>query len=219
MQQSEQFDKLMACFKTLPFYSADKKVDLAWLEEHVGPWLEKEKKRAAEEPMSWLSCPFHAVDLKVLNNDPESRPLYYKWSMDNCPVWCTSETVTSVLPELKENTHPDVRAKICVFDNMQCKCGLVPDMKLSRTEKNYHRVFLTCGKREKKFFRTLEPCGFFQWMHAPLWKPKRPYQPTLDQFQAKHPRWQTIQTPQGEYFKEDQMGSSKPQTLEWNGRN
>ena len=65
-------------------------------------------------------------------------------------------------------------------------------MKLSRTKKNFHRVFLTCGQAS--------PCRYFQWMHAPLWKPKRPSQSTLEQF--KVPRWQTRSTSQGEYFQD-----------------
>ena len=205
VQQSERFDKLMAYWQSLCTYDPDEKVDLAWLEEHLGPnfdWMEKHTGPLLVENKN--RCPFHPFkDLKVLNPEAEFGSLYYKCPMENCPVWCTSETLTAVLSEFTKNTHPQVRTKITA---LQCQCGLVPNMKLSRTDKNYHRVFLTCGKREKKFFHTVNPCGYFQWMHGPLWKPKRPSQPTLDQFQAKTPRWQTIQTPQGEYFQDGQKG-------------
>ena len=77
----------------------------------------------------------------------------------------------------------------CKLTDLQCKCGEVPRMKLSRSDKNFHKVFLTCGQNPYQ----IQPCGYFQWMHAPLWKPKRPAQPTLD-------RWQTVKTPVGEYF-------------------
>ena len=62
-------------------------------------------------------------------------------------------------------------------------------MKLSRTDKNKNRVFLTCGQNPLQS----QSCDYFQWMHAPLWKPKRPLQPTLD-------KWKTVKTPVGEYF-------------------
>ena len=188
-------------------YDPEKKVDLAWLEEHLGPhldWMEKHTGPVMVENKN--RCPFHPFkELKVLNCEAEFGSLYYKCPMENCPVWCTSETLTAVLSEFTQNTHPQVRTKITA---LQCQCGLVPNMKLSRTNKNYHRVFLTCGKREKKFYHTVNPCGYFQWMHGPLWKPKRPSQPTLEQFQAKVPRWQTRSTPQGEYFEDGQKGFS-----------
>ena len=77
-------------------------------------------------------------------------------------------------------------------------------MRLSRSEKNKHKVFLTCGRNP----RQNEVCGYFQWMHAPLWKPKRPLQPTLDEW-AKTlvrdpPEQKWVKTPVGEYFAPDQ---------------
>ena len=126
-------------------------------------------------------------------------------------MWCTSETLGFLLKELLQNTHPEVRAKITT---LQCKCQLTPRMKLSRSHKNYRRVFLTCGQEPYQ----VEPCGYFQWMHGPLWKPKRPAQPTLEQ--TKVPRqqvpirevlkglcpgfWESRPTPQGEYFQHTQ---------------
>ena len=168
-------------------------MDLAWLEENLGPHLDGMEKHTSPLLVeSKHRCPFHPFEeLKVLNPEAEFGSLYYKCPVENCPVWCTSETLSDVLSELVENTHPEVRVKITA---LQCRCGLVPNMKLSRTDKNYHRVFLTCGKREKKFYHTVNPCGYFQWMHAPLWKPKRPSQPTLEQFQAKVPRKQQVDT-------------------------
>ena len=203
VQQSERFDELMAYYKSLPWYERDNKVDLAWLEENVGPLLDQSKQDLkdfyeAKEAM----CPFHpSVSLECINPERENGAYFYKCPFNTCPVWCTGGTMFTVLIELKRNTHPDIRHKICMCESLQCKCGMIPDMKLSRTQKNPGRVFLTCGKRDK----TVDPCGFFQWMHAPLWKPKRPYQPSLDQFQAKHPRWQTVETPQGEYFEDGQV--------------
>ena len=187
MRKIERFNDLMACWKTLPEYDPNVKATLDWLEENVSHYLDR------REPMQQAS-PFHPLDpLKVLNPDAEFGPLYCKCPEEGCPVWCTTATAHTVLPELIEHTHPEVRAKLT---ELQCKCGKVPRMKLSRTDKNKNRVFLTCGQNPKQ----VQPCGYFQWMHAPLWKPKRPAQPTLD-------HWKTVKTPVGEYFA---PGQKKP---------
>ena len=183
LKRMERFNDLMAHWKTMPDYDVDFKTDLPWLEEHVAPHMERRRRNIQSMQQA---CPFHPLEpLKVLNPDTEFEPLYCKCPEDQCPVWCTSETVSIVLPELIENTHPEVRAKLT---EIKCKCSEVPRMKLSRSEKNKHKVFLTCGRNP----RQNEVCGYFQWMHAPLWKPK----PTLD-------KW--VKTPVGEYF-----GQKKP---------
>ena len=172
-KRMERFNELMAHWKTMPNYDVDFKTDLHWLEEHVAPHMER--RRRNKESMQ-QACPFHPLEpLKVLNPDTEFEPLYCKCPEDQCPVWCTSDTVSIVLPELIENTHPEVRAKLT---EIKCKCSEVPRMKLSRSEKKKHKVFLTCGRNP----RQNEVCGYFQWIHAPLWKPKRPLQPTLDKW-------------------------------------
>ena len=179
-QKMERFNELMTCWKSLPTYDPNFKADLAWLEENVAHYLDQKERGSMQQP-----CPFHPLDiLKVLNPEAEFGPLYCKCPVDDCPVWCTTETAHVVLPELTQNTHPEVRAKIT---QLRCKCGYVPRMKLSRTDRNFQRLFLTCGQHRA------EPCGYFQWLHAPLWKPKRPTQLTLEQF----PRRQS--TPVGEY--------------------
>ena len=195
MRKMDRFNELMACWKTLPHYDPNVKTDLPWLEENVAQYLDQRKRNI--ESMQ-QSCPFHPLGtLKVLNPDAEFGPLYCKCPEEGCPVWCTTETAHTVLPELIEHTHPEVRAKLT---ELQCKCGEVPRMKLSRSDKNFHKVFLTCGQNPYQ----VQPCGYFQWMHAPLWKPKRPAQPTLD-------RWQTVKTLVGEYFALGQKRMKPPQ--------
>ena len=180
LKKIERFNELMAHWKSMPDYDVDVKTDLPWLEEKVAPHMERRQRN--KESMQ-QACPFHPLEpLKVLNPDAEFGPLYCKCPEDQCPVWCTTETAPIVLPELIENTHPEVRAKLT---EIKCKCSEVPRMKLSRTDKNKNKVFLTCGHNPLQN----EACGYFQWMHAPLWKPKRPLQPTLD-------KW--VKTPVGE---------------------
>ena len=193
MRKIERFNQLMAHWKTLPIYDPNVKADLEWLEENVAPYLGRREREPVQQ-----SCPFHPLDpLKVLNPEAEFGPLYCKCPEEGCPVWCTTETAHIVLPELIEHTHPEVRAKIT---EIRCKCSEVPRMKLSRTDKNKNRVFLTCGQNPFQ----IEPCDYFQWMHAPLWKPKRPIQPTLD-------RWQ--KTPVGESLGQKRM--KRPQRIDF----
>ena len=191
LEKMDRFNELMACWKSMPDYDANVKADLPWLEENVAQYQrERESMQQA--------CPFHPSDpLKVLNPDAEFGPLYCKCPEDRCPVWCTTETAHTVLPELIEHTHPKVRAKI---NELLCKCGEVPRMKLSRTDKNKNRVFLTCGQNPFQ----IQPCDYFQWMHATLWKPKRPVQPTLD-------RWQ--KTPVGESLGQKRL--KRPQRIDF----
>ena len=212
MRKMERFNQLMACWKTMPDYDANVKADLPWLEENVAHHLERRERNIQSLQQA---CPFHPTDpLKVLNPDAEFGPLYCKCPEDKCPVWCTTETAHIVLPELIEHTHPEVRAKIT---EIRCKCSEVPRMKLSRTDKNKNRVFLTCGQNPFQ----IEPCSYFQWMHAPLWKPKRPLQPTLDKWQKtpvgeslgqKKPRPQKIDFSSG--FKPPAFGECDEQNAE-----
>ena len=78
------------------------------------------------------------------------------------------------MEKLKEDTHPQVHARL-KRGELKCKCGLVPKMKLSRTAKNHNKVFFSCGS----FVPGGEPCGYFQWLHGPLWCPREQAQPTL----------------------------------------
>ena len=201
LKKIERFNDLMAHWKTMPDYDVDFKADLPWLEEKVAPHMERRQRN--RESMQ-EACPFHPLEpLKVLNPDAEFGPLYCKCPEDQCPVWCTTETAPIVLPELIENTHPEVRAKLT---EIKCKCSEVPRMKLSRTDKNKNRVFLTCGHNPLQN----EACDYFQWMHAPLWKPKRPLQPTLD-------KW--VKTPVGEYFAPGQKNKKpRPQKIDFSSR-
>ena len=75
---------------------------------------------------------------------------------------------------LKKDTHPQVHTRL-KRGELKCRCGFVPKMKLSRTAKNYNKVFFSCGS----FLTHAKPCGYFQWLHGPLWCPREQAQPTL----------------------------------------
>ena len=88
------------------------------------------------------------------------------------------------MEKLKEDTHPQVRARV-QRGELRCKCGFVPKMKLSRTQKNYQKVFFSCGS----FHPGKDSCGYFQWLHGPLWCPREPAQPTLRRWVSETPPW------------------------------
>ena len=190
-----RFNELMEQWKTMPDYEPNRKADLTWLEENVAPRL---------QPV----CPFHPLGpLMILNPEAENEPWYYK--CQDCPVWCSSNTVDIVLPELKANIHPEVRAKL---EELTCRCDLRPRMKLSQSAKNPLKVFLTCGQNP----REKDPCGYFQWMHGPLWRPKTKPQPlALDRWRATEGRKRVLdnwrKTSVGEYFDQKITVGSKRQ--------
>ena len=87
-----------------------------------------------------------------------------------------------MLEKLKEDSHLQVRAQLQRW-LLKCKCGFTPKMKLSRTTKNYNKVFLSCGS----FLPGQEPCGYFQWLHGPLWRPLEQAQPSLRRWVKETP--------------------------------
>ena len=121
------------------------------------------------------TCPFHPHQfIECVNPQAQFGPLRFKCSSVRCPVYLFEDTREVMLEALKKDTHPQVQARL-KRGELKCKCGFVPKMKLSRTAKNYQKVFFSCGN----FIPGEEPCGYFQWLHGPLWCPREQAQPTL----------------------------------------
>ena len=121
------------------------------------------------------TCPFHPHRiLQCVNPGTQFGQLRFKCPLAGCPVYLFEDSREMMMEKLKEDTHPQVRARL-QRGELKCKCGLVPRMKLSRTSKNYQKVFFSCGS----FLPGQDPCGYFQWLHGPLWSPREPAQPTL----------------------------------------
>ena len=59
-------------------------------------------------------------------------------------MYLFEDTRFVMLEKLKEDTHPQVRA-LLQRGLLKCQCRFIPKMKLSRTTKNYNKVFLSCG--------------------------------------------------------------------------
>ena len=121
------------------------------------------------------TCPFHPRQyIQCVNPQTQFGQLRFKCPQEGCPVYLFEDSREVMMEKLKEDTHPQVRARL-QRGELKCKCGLVPRMKLSRTSKNYQKVFFSCGS----FLSGQDPCGYFQWLHGPLWCPREPAQPTL----------------------------------------
>ena len=121
------------------------------------------------------SCPFHPHQfIECVNPRSNFGPLRFNCPREGCPVYLFEDTREVMMETLKEDTHPQVRARL-QRGELKCRCGFVPKMKLSRTAKNYNKVFFSCGS----FLTHAKPCGYFQWLHGPLWCPREQTQPTL----------------------------------------
>ena len=130
------------------------------------------------------TCPFHPGEyIYCVNPQTQFGQLRFKCPQEGCPVYSFEDSREVMMEKLKEDTHPQVRARL-QRGELKCKCGLVPRMKLSRTSKNYQKVFFSCGS----FLSGQDPCGYFQWLHGPLWCPRDPAQPTLRRWVRDTPR-------------------------------
>ena len=140
--------------------------------------------------LMYETYPFHPRQfIYCVNPQTKFGQLRFKCPQEGCPVYLFEDTREVMMEKLKEDTHPQVRARL-QRGKLKCQCGFVPKMKFSRTNKNYQKVFFSCGS----FLTHAEPCGYFQWLHGPLWRPREQAQPTLR-------RW-VKDTPPGIQYKE-----------------
>ena len=136
----------------------------------VGEWEVLDEMDTQFNQLLYESCPFHPHRfLECVNPRANFGPLRFKCSQEGCPVYLFEDTREVMMDKLKEDTHPQVRARV-QRGELKCRCGFVPKMKLSRTAKNYNKVFFSCGS----FLTHAKPCGYFQWLHGPLWCLKHP---------------------------------------------
>ena len=114
------------------------------------------------------TCPFHPHQfIHCVNPQTQFGQLRFKCPQEGCPVYLFEDTREVMMEKLKEDTHPQVRARL-QRGELKCQCGFAPKMKLSRTNKSYQKVFFSCGS----FLTHAKPCSYFQWLHGPLWCPR-----------------------------------------------
>ena len=132
--------------------------------------------------------------MKCLNPDDEFGALLFKCEKPGCAVFWTSDSHQPVVHQLCQSIHPTIHQGLC-DGTLTCYCNYTLRMKLSRSEKNYERVFLTCFKKN-------DPCKYFQWVH---WK-VRPPQGPMDAFVQKPPRGRLYYTrPVSHFPSEDEI--------------
>ena len=154
--------------------------------KEVGEWEEHDLDQMDTQLNDLLNetCPFHPGEyIQCVNPQTQFGQLRFKCPHEGCPVYLFEDSREVMMEKLKEDTHPQVRARL-QRGELKCKCGLVPRMKLSRTSKNFQKVFFSCGS----FVPGQDPCGYFQWLHGPLWCPREPAQPTLRRWVRDTPR-------------------------------
>ena len=145
--------------------------------KEVGEWEEHDLDQMDTQlnDLLYETCPFHPRQfIHCVNPQTQFGQLRFKCPQEGCPVYLFEDSREVMMEKLKEDTHPQVRARL-QRGELKCKCGFVPKMKLSRTSKNYQKVFFSCGS----FLKDQDPCGYFQWLHGPLWCPRESAQPTL----------------------------------------
>ena len=131
------------------------------------------QKHKPESNSTTIPCPFHdTTHLKIQRINQDKQYLYCP--IPSCPVWCTNDNANVVLKTLMTDTHEEVKQHLQSFATLKCHCHLTPKMRLSNTAQNFQRLYLTCGRRFSP-----EACQYFQWLNAPLWKPKQAFQPTF----------------------------------------
>ena len=141
----------------------------------VGEWEVLDQMDTQLNQLLYEACPFHPHQfIECVNPRCSYGPLRFKCPQEGCPVYLFEDTREVMMEALKKDTHPQVHARV-KRGELKCRCGFVPKMKLSRTAKNYQKVFFSCGS----FLTHAEPCGYFQWLHGPLWCPREQAQPTL----------------------------------------
>ena len=72
-----------------------------------------------------------------------------------------------VCEALQKEIHLEVKSK---WGELRCHCTKIPVIRLSKTSRNLHKVFLTCGIPQGATTR----CKYFQWIHTELFIDKRP---------------------------------------------
>ena len=123
--------------------------------EQVPPSSEYQpEKTEANRYVPNACCPIHEdAEMSCLNPDEMCGALLFKCKKPGCSVFYTSDTAENVRHQLGQAIHPSVHQGL--FDGtLKCHCEYTPRMKLSRSQKNPGRVFLTC-------FKKTDPCCYF----------------------------------------------------------
>ena len=104
-----------------------------------------------------LSCPFHLIPLtrKKPPDEIEKQEVLFCPELD-CPVFLFANNIDAYLQAL-HFTPPSEDVAEC-WDILQCYCHFTPILKLSQSETNPNRLYLSCNNWTKEL-----RCRYFQW--------------------------------------------------------
>ena len=118
--------------------------------------------RAPLAVVDLLTCPFHLKPLsrKEPPGEEEKQELLFCPELD-CPVFLFANNMEAYLRAL-HYTPPSADVIEC-WDILQCFCHFAPILKLSQSEANPNRLYLSCNNWNKEL-----KCPYFQWFDLPF---------------------------------------------------
>jgi len=109
-----------------------------------------------------LTCPFHLKPLtrKKPPDEIEKQEVLFCPDVD-CPVFLFGNNLEAYLKAL-HYTAPSFDVVDC-WDILQCYCSFTPTLKLSQSQSNPNRLYLSCNNFNKEL-----RCPYFQWFDEPF---------------------------------------------------
>ena len=109
-----------------------------------------------------VTCPFHLKPLtrKKPPDEIEKQEVLFCPDID-CPVFLFASNIDAYLQAL-HYTLPSHDVMEC-WDILQCFCHFTPVLKLSKSESNPNRLYLSCNNWQKEL-----KCPYFQWYDQPF---------------------------------------------------
>ena len=109
-----------------------------------------------------LTCPFHLKTLtrKKPPDEIEKQEVLFCPELD-CPVFLFASNIDAYLQAL--HYTPPSQDVIECWDILQCFCHFTPILKLSQSEANPNRLYLSCNNWQKEL-----KCPYFQWFDLPF---------------------------------------------------
>ena len=118
--------------------------------------------RAPLAVVDLLTCPLHLKPLtrKKPPDEIEKQEVLFCPDID-CPVFLFASNIDAYLQAL-HYTLPSHDVMEC-WDILQCFCHFTPVLKLSQSETNPNRLYLSCNNWQKEL-----KCPYFQWFDLPF---------------------------------------------------
>ena len=135
--------------------------------------------RAPLAVVDLVTCPFHLKPLtrKKPPDEIEKQEVLFCPDID-CPVFLFASNIDAYLQAL-HYTLPSHDVMEC-WDILQCFCHCTPVLKLSQSEANPNRLYLSCNNWNKEL-----KCPYFQWFDLPFSHKNAAWQDEM-RFEFKH---------------------------------